>query len=96
MNIDKLSLSELKALNDSVAAMIPKVRARELEAARKEIADLAAAKEYSVAELVGKPAKARRHYKPSAKLRDIKSGVIWSGRGRMPKGFDKSRAEAMV
>ena len=96
MNIDKLSLAELKALNERVSAMIPKVRARELEAARKELHDLAAAKGYSLKELTATARQPRMAMKPAAKLRDAKSGVIWSGRGRMPKNFDRTRAEAMA
>lgn len=88
MNIEKMSLSELTALNARVEAAIPKVKARELEMARKEIADLAASKGYSLKELIGKTTVKAR----PAKYRDTKSGVLWSGRGRMPRGFDRTQA----
>lgn len=96
MNIEKMSLSELTALNARVEAAIPRVRARELETARKELTDLAAAKGYSLKELIGKTPRKAKAAKASSKLRDAKTGVIWAGRGRIPRNFDKSRAEPYV
>lgn len=93
MNIEKMSLSELTALNARVEAAIPKVKARELEMARKEIADLAASKGYTLKELLGKTPRKAKTAKASSKFRDAKTGVIWAGRGRIPRNFDKSRAE---
>lgn len=93
MNVEKLSLAELKALNDRVAAAIPVARAREMSAARKELADLAASKGFALKELLAAPAprRAKTPRKPSTKMKDAK-GVIWEGRGRMSKNFDKATA----
>ena len=96
MNVEKLSLVELTALNEKVVAQIPIARKRELDAARKELADLAAAKGYSIRELLDAPKTRRgtgRARRPATKMRDAK-GVIWAGRGRMPKGFDRASATA--
>lgn len=101
MNIEKLSLAELKKLNDRIAVALPIARARAMSIARKELADLVAAKGFTLTELIGTAPKGRRSTakpagtprKAPAKLRDSK-GVIWAGRGRMPKGFDKASAVA--
>lgn len=91
MNIEKMSLAELTALNARVEAAIPKVKARELEMARKELADLAASKGYTLKELVGKTPRKAKATGSTGKMRDPK-GLIWAGRGRMPKGFDRTQA----
>ena len=102
MNIEKLSLAELVKLNERVTAALPIARAREMSAARKELSDLVAAKGFTLTELIGTAPKGRRTTvkasgsprKSSTKMRDPK-GVIWAGRGRMPKGFDKASAVAV-
>jgi len=93
MNIEKMSLDELTKLHTRVTAAMPVARERELTAARKELTDLALAKGFSIPELIGKPAQRNRR-KPVTvtKLRDEKSGVIWAGRGRLPKGFDRANS----
>lgn len=95
MNIEKLSLAELTKLNERVAAAIPLARVRELSAARKELADLAASKGFALKELLDTAPKAKRASgalrKPSTKMRDAK-GVIWAGKGRLPNGFDRASA----
>ena len=53
MNIDKLSLVELKKLHERVTAALPIARAREMTAARKDLADLVAAKGFTLTELIG-------------------------------------------
>ena len=100
MNVEKLSLTELKALHARIATALPIVRARELAAVRQEMADLATSKGFAISELVGpltttktKRASATAR-KPSVKMRDAK-GVIWAGRGRTPNGFDRASAVAV-
>ncbi len=97
MNIEKLSLAELTKINERITAALPIARARELAAARKELADLAATKGFPLTELLGTTTKASRvrgpDRKPSVKMRDAK-GLIWAGRGRVPKNFDKATAVA--
>ncbi len=98
MNIEKLSLPELKALAAKVDAQIPVARARELDAARKEIAALAEARGFTLRDIreMQERLAPRRQRKASTQLRDMKNGLVWAGRGRMPKGFDRSRAEAVA
>ena len=74
MNIEKLTLVELKKLNDRIAAALPIARARELSTARKELADLAASKGFALKELLAAPAprRAKGERKPSTKMRDAK------------------------
>jgi len=101
MNVEKLSLIELKALHERIATAIPIARARELAAVRKEIADLATSRGYSFEELqveTKTKTKTKRTgataRTPSTQMRDAK-GVIWAGRGRTPIGFDRSSAVAV-
>ncbi len=97
MNIEKLSLPELKALAAKVDAQIPVARARELDAARKELTALAQARGFTLRDLreMHEPRTQKRQRKASVQLRDPK-GLVWAGRGRMPKGFDRSRAETIA
>tara|TARA_R110000822_G_scaffold21722_12_gene68752 strand:+ start:1569 stop:1874 length:306 start_codon:yes stop_codon:yes gene_type:complete len=98
MNVEKLSLTELKALHARIATALPIVRARELAAVRQEMADLATSKGFAISELVGPSTKTKRAgataRRPSVKMRDAK-GVIWAGRGRTPNGFDRASAVAV-
>lgn len=89
VKIEGLSLSELKALNVRVEAAIVAAKIREREAARAEIAALAANRGFKIAELFD----AKRTLKSTAKFRDKKTGVEWGGRGRYPLGFNRLRAE---
>jgi len=97
MTVEKMSLIELKALHERIATAIPVVRARELAAVRKELADLATSRGYSFEELQVETKTKRTGAtarKPSTQMRDAK-GVIWAGRGRTPIGFDRSSAVAV-
>lgn len=97
MNIETMKLADLVKLNAKVEALIPVARARELEAARNEFAALAKAKGFTVKDLIGSKPKRTyaRRKAPTGQLRDAK-GVIWAGRGRMPKGFDRKTATAVA
>lgn len=96
MNIEKMSLTELKATLAKVEAQIPKARAREAEAVRNEVNVLLAKKGLKLADVMGSVGSARRSQKIRSipvKFRDPKSGAEWSGRGRRPKWFDPERAD---
>lgn len=97
MKIENLTLSELVKLNDRITAALPIVRARELEAARKEMRALAESKGFAISDLIGTAPKARSSRgpdrKPATKMRDAK-GIVYVGRGRLPKGYDKASAVA--
>ena len=101
MNLDKFSLKDLTVLRAKVDAQLPLTRARDIDAAKAEMLALAAARGFALADLMGDrrphaPArKARKPRRPSTKLRDVKTGILWAGRGRPPKGFDRSRAVAV-
>jgi len=106
MNIDKMTYAELTELNARVTKALPDARVRELEAIRKTVTDLVAARGFSVTDLLSArefgalidtpiqaTTKRPRKAKAATKMRDAK-GVIWAGRGRQPKGFDKASAVA--
>lgn len=98
MKIENLSYAELVQINERVTKAMPEARARELTAARKIVADIATEKGFALTELLGQsatPAAAKRQRKArtSTKMRDG-AGVIWAGRGRQPKNFDKTTAVA--
>ena len=89
-DVSKLSLPELTELYRKVQLMLPRARAREIEDVRREMAELAAKRGMSITDVLGIPGKAR---KVAPKWIDSKTGVTWTGRGRMPRGFDKSRSQ---
>ena len=94
-SIDKMSIPELRELNEAIAKAIVIATARERDGARKEILALAAARGFSLTELMTAHPKGLR-LTMAAKYRDSKTGVTWVGRGRMPRNFDRSRAEAVA
>lgn len=96
MNIDKMSLAELKAMAAKVEAAIPTARAREAQAVRDEVNSLLAKKGLKLSDVMGQAGSARRSTKGRAvpvKFRDPKSGATWAGRGRHPAWYDPKHPE---
>ena len=96
MNIEKMSLSELKSTLAKVEDQIPKTRAREAQAVRDEVNSLLAKKGLKLSDVMGQAGSARRSTRGQtvpAKYRDPKSGKTWAGRGRQPAWFDKRHPE---
>ena len=92
MNIEKMSLSELRTTLAAVNAQIPKTEARERSAFIGEVQKLASARGLSLEDVMGASGSARRSTRGRSvpvKFRDPKSGAEWSGRGRSPKWYDK-------
>jgi DNA-binding protein H-NS len=91
VNIEKMSLAELKSTLAKVEDQIPKTRAREAQAVRDEVNSLLAKKGLKLSDVMGQAGSARRSTKGRSvpvKFRDPKSGAEWSGRGRHPKWYD--------
>ena len=96
MNIEKMSLSDLKSMLAKVEAEIPRARAREAQAVREQVSKLLEAKGLKLSDVMGNSGSTRRSTKGRAvpiKFRDPKSGAEWSGRGRRPAWYDPARSE---
>tara|TARA_R110000868_G_scaffold279539_1_gene539608 strand:+ start:125 stop:412 length:288 start_codon:yes stop_codon:yes gene_type:complete len=94
MKVEKLSLVELTALNRRIEAAIPIARNRELGEVRKQLSEMAAKSGFKLSDLFGVNATIRKPVAP--KYRDRETGVMWAGRGRPPRQFDRSRAETLA
>lgn len=92
-SIDKMSLSELRTLNEKVSAAIETAKGREKDELRRELLAIAERRGFAIGDLFGAKKQLRQSIGP--KFRDPISGATWAGRGRMPRNFDRSRAEAL-
>ncbi|MFV1841318.1 MULTISPECIES: H-NS family nucleoid-associated regulatory protein [unclassified Phaeobacter] len=85
INLEKLSLDELKQLEKDVAKAIKSFEARRKEEARAAAEAVAQEMGYSLNELTavkgGKPVSAPKYRHPE------NPALTWSGRGRKPKWF---------
>ena len=95
-NLDKLSLPDLMKLKARVDAAIPKAEAREKAEARAEILALAERRGFALSDIIGSPAKSKKPGKVPPKWIDSQTGVKWTGRGRTPRNFDKSRQQPIA
>jgi DNA-binding protein H-NS len=87
MNIDTLTLPELKKLHKDVQRAIDSYEARQKATAVAELEALAKEHGFSLAELTGAaPAKAKTRAPAIAKYRNpMNPDETWSGRGRPPR-----------
>ena len=96
MNIEKMTLSELRTTLAAVNAQMPKTEARERSAFLGEVQKLASARGLSLEDVMGQAGSARRSTKGRTvppKFRDPKSGATWAGRGRRPAWYDPKHPE---
>lgn len=94
MNIDTMTVKQLRALREKIDFVLIQKQQHEKAALKERFAAMAAEVGLTLADFVGsKPAK--RNGKAGNGYRDRVTGVIWSGRGRPPFKFDKSRAEPL-
>lgn len=82
INVEKLSLKELVALNWKIRRAIMQARARERAEVKKKLAELAAANGFSISELLGRRVTSKGSIAKYANPDD--SGDTWTGRGRKP------------
>ena len=92
-SLDKMSLPELRALNEKVNGAIEAAKDREKTALRNELAAMAEKRGFKVGDLFS--AKSTMKHSMAPKYRDKQTGATWVGRGRMPRDFDRSRAEQL-
>lgn len=96
INVERLSLVELQALEDRIAQAKRLAYDRTAKELRAKLADMAAKQGLTVKDVLGHaaPGPARRVVKVTP-MRDPKTGAVWAGRGKYPAGFVKSRAEPL-
>ena len=96
MNIDKMSLADLKITLAKVEAEIPRAKAREASAVRSQVEKLLEAKGLKLSDVLGSSGTVRRSTKGRpvpAKYQDPKTGKTWAARGRRPGWFDPKHPE---
>jgi len=88
MDLSKYTIAELKELQARIPAAIEKKKSEDKQTVLKEMKALAEAKGYSLDELVGKSAGARKgapRGPVAVKYRHpANSALTWTGRGRKP------------
>lgn len=87
VNLDDLSLKELKDLQNSVAKAIGNFQDRHRRAALAEIEELARAKGFTLSELAGLSAPRKRAPAVAKYANPADRSDTWSGRGRKPRWF---------
>ncbi len=93
MNLNDLSLKDLKDLQSQVAKAIAGFEDRRKREAIAELEEIARAKGFSLAELTGS-APTRKRTPSTAKYANPANGAdTWSGRGRKPRWFSEALAK---
>lgn len=87
LDLEALSLSELKKLQKDIAKAICTYQDRQKAEARAKLESLARDMGYSLAELVGTATKITRAPAAAKYRHPENSAVTWSGRGRKPQWF---------
>ena len=93
MNLDKLSLHELKQLQNDVVVAISNQEEIEKIQAVEALKELAEAKGFTLSELLGgAPAQSKKRVVAPKYQNPSNPGETWSGRGRKPKWFEAAIA----
>ncbi|PTR13405.1 H-NS family nucleoid-associated regulatory protein (plasmid) [Cereibacter azotoformans] len=92
LDLEKLSLKELKALRTQLDRAIATYEDRRKREAREELEETARALGFTLAELVGAPVLRKRSNAPPKYANPANSGDTWSGRGRRPRWFEEALA----
>lgn len=88
IDLDQLSLKELKSLQKDVAKAIDAFGGRLKSEARAKVEELARSLGYSLGDLVGVEGVKNTRAPAAAKFRNPENAeVTWSGRGRKPAWF---------
>jgi|CXWL01.1.fsa_nt_gi DNA-binding protein H-NS len=88
MNLDTMTAKQLREYRDRIDSVIADKQAKARLNLKAEFVVLARKHGFDLSDIIGRHVKA----KAAAKFRDATSGLSWSGRGRMPKGFNRKRA----
>ena len=87
MDLDGLSLKELKELQNQVTRAIASFEERARKAAAAELEELAKARGFSLNELVGMSGSRKRSVSVPKYANPADPSQTWSGRGRKPHWF---------
>lgn len=96
MNIEKMTLSQLKDFLSKVEREIPRAKAREAAEFRAQVNELLEARGLKISDVLPPHSAVRVGVKPRVvpvKYRDPKTGAEWSGRGRKPHWYDAKHAK---
>lgn len=89
VNVNSLSLKELRELQSQVAKAIASFEDRKKREALAELEEKARTLGYSLSELTGAPSVMRKRSPAVAKYANpADASDTWSGRGRKPRWFD--------
>ncbi|MBT9246809.1 H-NS histone family protein [Gemmobacter fulvus] len=88
MDINALSLKELKDLQSQIAKAIVSYEDRKKKEALAELEDRARAMGFTLAELTGTPVTRKRAPASAKYANPDNTSETWSGRGRKPRWFD--------
>ncbi|MDQ1846704.1 H-NS histone family protein [Gemmobacter fulvus] len=88
MDINALSLKELKDLQSQIAKAIVSYEDRKKKEALAELEDRARAMGFTLAELTGTPVTRKRAPASAKYANPDNASETWSGRGRKPRWFD--------
>ena len=92
INLNNLSLKELKDLQAQVAKAVATFEERKKKAALAELEDFARSKGFTVAELTGGAVVRKRAPATAKYANPADSTDTWSGRGRKPRWFSAALA----
>ncbi|MFC7705899.1 H-NS family nucleoid-associated regulatory protein [Plastorhodobacter daqingensis] len=91
MNLNDLSLKELKQLQKDVTQAIETYKDRQREEALREIENIAREKGFSLSELTGALKKRRKTVAPKY-VHPEEPDLTWTGRGRQPRWVGEALA----
>lgn len=92
INLEKLSLKELKDLQSKVAKEIANFEVRKKKEALLELEEKAKELGFSLAELTGAPSARKRAPAVAKYANPADPSETWSGRGRKPRWFSAALA----
>jgi DNA-binding protein H-NS len=95
INLNSLSLKELKDLQSQVAKAVATFEDRKRKEAIAELEEIARAKGYSWAELTGAPVIRKRAAAAPKYANPADKSDTWSGRGRKPRWFEAALKSGM-
>ncbi len=87
INLNTLSLKELKDLQSQVAKAVSSFEDRRKKEAIADLEEMARAKGFTLAELTGAPVVRKRSPAVAKYANPADSSDTWSGRGRKPRWF---------
>lgn len=92
INVNTMSLKDLKDLQSQVNRAIATFEDRRKKETLAELDEIARARGFSLAELTGAPATRKRNASSAKYANPANSADTWTGRGRKPRWFSEAMA----